>query len=164
MKTADLCDRHGHAVRIAAPLFRDFGAHRRFHGDIVTLRVYEDNVLVREALMREGDGRILVVDGGGSLNCALLGGNLASMACEHGWRALLINGCVRDSAELATLPLGIRALHTSPRRSAKQGRGESDVTVSFAGIAFVPGAWLCADEDGLIVADRPLTLTPDTPA
>ncbi len=155
-KTPDLCDEFEGSVWVAEPLFRDFGGAASFHGPIATLRVFEDNVLVREALETDGQRRVLVVDGGGSTRCALLGDRLARFAYENDWAGVVINGCIRDSAEISKIAVGVKALHAVPRRSAKEGAGERDVPVSFAGITFVPGNYLYADADGVIVADRDL--------
>ena len=155
-KTPDLCDEFEGEVRVAEPLFRDYGGAGSFHGPIVTVRVFEDNVLVRETLETEGRRRVLVVDGGGSTRCALMGDRLARFAYENGWAGVVINGCIRDSVEISKITVGVKALHAVPRRSAKEGVGERDVPVSFAGITFTPGHYLYADADGIIVADRDL--------
>ena len=155
-KTPDLCDGFEESVRVAEPLLRDFGGPRSFHGPVATVRVFEDNVLVREALEADGQRRVLVVDGGGSTRCALLGDRLARFALENDWAGVVINGCIRDSEEISKIAVGVKALHAVPRRSAKEGVGERDVPVSFAGITFAPGTYLYADADGVIVADRDL--------
>ena len=155
-KTPDLCDEFEELVWMAEPLFRDYGGAGSFHGPIVTVRVFEDNVLVRETLETEGQRRVLVVDGGGSTRCALMGDRLARFAYENGWAGVVINGCIRDSKEISKITVGVKALHAVPRRSAKEGVGERDVPVSFAGITFTPGHHLYADADGIIVADRDL--------
>jgi regulator of ribonuclease activity A len=152
--TADLCDEYGSLVRVAEPLFNDYGGIVSFGGQIITVRVFEDSVLVREALEEGEGGRVLVVDGGGSSRCALLGEKLARMAHEHGWSGIVVNGGVRDCAELAVVPVGVKALHVVPRRSSKEGVGDRDVPVSFAGISLDPGAYLYAD--GIVVAGRDL--------
>jgi regulator of ribonuclease activity A len=154
--TADLCDGYPELVQVADPVFREYGALAKFSGPIETLRVFEDNALVREVLESEGKGRVLVIDGGGSQRCALVGGRLASVARENGWAGVLINGAVRDSAELNQVPIGIRALHTSPMRSGKHGEGERGGRLTFAGVAFVPQAFLYADSDGILLAQRDL--------
>lgn len=154
--TPDLCDAYPHLVQVAEPMFRDYGGRSRFTGLIETLKVFEDNVLVRQVLETEGAGRVLVVDGGGSLRCALVGGHLALLAHANGWAGMLINGGVRDSAELSQVDIGIRALNTAPRRSGKQGAGERGSAVTFAGVAFVPQSFLYADSDGILVAERNL--------
>jgi RraA famliy len=155
--TADLCDHHPD-LRVLAPLFRDYGGRAAFHGAVHTLRVADDNSLVREALETPGRGRVLVVDGGGSLRCALLGDRLGQLAMDNGWSGVVVHGCVRDAAVLATLHLGVRALATHPRKSAKHGRGETGVVLEFAGVTLRPGDWLYADADGLVLATQPLEL------
>ncbi len=154
--TADLCDEHGDILRVAQPLLRSYGGRAAFAGPVRTLRVLEDNSLVRSALEQPGDGAVLVVDGGGSRNCALLGDMLGALAVNNGWAGIVINGCIRDSKQIATMALGVLALDTHPRKSRKQNRGEADVTINIAGIAVAPGNYLYADEDGLVVADTAL--------
>jgi regulator of ribonuclease activity A len=155
MRTTDLWDAHPHAFRLVEGVFRDFGGKRRFHGPITTLRVHEDNALVRTALEGSGNGRILVVDGGGSIRRALVGGNLGKLAEQNGWAGLLVNGAVRDSVELAESSIGIKALGVVPARSEKLGAGEAAVDVTFANCTFRVGDFLYADEDGVIVSDQP---------
>lgn len=156
ISTAALCDAHPDEVSIVEPILRDFGGAAVFAGPISTIRVLEDNVLVRAALEEPGEGRVLVVDGGGSLRCALLGDQLGNLARANGWMGIVVHGCVRDADALARLPVGLRALATHPRKSAKQGDGERDVPVTFAGVTFVPGHHLYADGDGVVVAPRSL--------
>lgn len=156
LATTDLCDAYGDEVRVVEPVFRDFGGRRHFAGLIYTLSVRDDNVLVREMLAQPGNGRVLVVDGGGSLRCALLGDQLATLACENGWSGIVVNGAVRDAEALSTIDVGVKALATCPRRSAKNGLGQRDVPVAFGGVTFAPGDWLAADADGIVVADKPL--------
>jgi len=159
LATTDLSDAHPD-LQVCAPLFRDFGGRRDFHGPTATLKVFEDNALVRSALERPGEGRVLVVDGGGSLRCALVGGQLGELAVKNGWAGLLVHGCVRDTNELAAQPIGIKALAAHPRKSAKgQHGGAADVPVEFAGVRFLPGAWLYADADGIVVAASPVHAT-----
>jgi regulator of ribonuclease activity A len=155
IKTADLCDDHADRVRIADPVFRAYGGRAAFGGPVSTLRIFEDNVLVRSALEEPGDGRVLVVDGAASMRCALLGDQLAALAAGNGWAGVVVNGCIRDAADIAEIDLGVRALATMPLKSRKLGRGERDVPVAFAGVRFEPGHYLYADEDGILVsADR----------
>jgi regulator of ribonuclease activity A len=156
--TADLCDRYGDRLQVAEPLFRDFGGRAAFAGEIETVRVLEDNALVRRILEGAGRGRVLVVDGQGSRRCALIGGRLAALASTNGWAGLLVNGCVRDVGEIAAAALGVKALAACPRPPAKRGTGEPGVPVSFAGITFVPGQWVWGDADGVVVADAALAL------
>lgn len=156
LATTDLCDAHPSDVRVAEPLFRDFGGLPAFAGPIATLDVFEDNSLVRTALEEQGEGRVLVIDGRGSLRCALLGGNLAALAEEHGWAGVVVFGAVRDTRELAAAKIGVKALAAHPKKSEKKGAGRRDVPVTFAGVTFTPGEWLYADEDGVIVSAKRL--------
>lgn len=156
--TPDLCDRYGDRVHVAEPLFRDFGGRTAFAGEIETVRVLEDNALVRRILEGEGRGRVLIVDGQGSSRCALIGGRLTALASANGWAGLVVNGCVRDVDEIASVPLGVKALAPCPRPPARTGIGERGVPVTFAGVTFTPGHWTWGDEDGLVVAGMPLTL------
>ena len=155
--TPDLCDAHPEIV-VAAPVFRDYGGTLAFCGRIVTIDCFEDNSRVRDLVATDGRGKVLVVQGGGSLRRSLLGDMLAEKAVAHGWNGFVINGCVRDVEALAKLPLGVKALAACPVKTEKRGVGEADVEVSFAGITFVPGQWLYADGNGVIVADRDLLL------
>ena len=156
--TTDLCDAHGEAVRVVAavPPLRDFGGATRFAGPFATVRAPDDNTFVRAALEEPGRGRVLVVDGGGSTRCALLGDMLGALARDNGWAGVVVHGCVRDTAQLATLSIGVRALAAMPRKSDKKSRGERDVPVTFGGVTFTPGEWLYADADGIVVSARPL--------
>jgi regulator of ribonuclease activity A len=150
MTTADLLDEHGDRAQVCLLQFRSFGPPA-FSGPIATVRCPEDNVLLRAAAEEPGEGRVLVADGGGSYRCALLGDNIASIALENGWAGVVLNGCVRDSTALASLGLGVKALGTNPRPSAKGGAGEAGVPVQFGGVIFEPGAQLHADEDGVVI-------------
>jgi len=154
--TTDLSDAHP-AAQVCEPLFTDFGQRRAFHGPIATVKVFEDNALVRSTLDAPGGGRILVVDGGGSLRCALVGGLVGKLAVDRGWAGILVYGCVRDRLELAACDLGIKALAAHPRKSEKGLHGgQADRVVRFAGVDFRPGAWLYADIDGVVVSDEPI--------
>jgi regulator of ribonuclease activity A len=148
--TADVLDEHGDRARVCLLDFRSFGAPA-FAGPIATVRCHEDNVLLRRRTEEPGDGRVLVVDGGGSLRCALLGGKIATLAGTAAGRGLVLNACVRDAAELDAIGLGIKAVGTNPRQSRKDGAGAVDVAVSFGSITFEPGAQLYADADGVVV-------------
>lgn len=154
--TTDISDAHAAELQHGAPLFQDYGGVIAFNGPIATLKVFEDNVMVRAAVEQPGAGRVLVVDGGGSMKCALFGGNLAALAAENGWAGVVINGCVRDRGELAAASVGVKALNHHPKRSAREGKGEADVVVTFADVTFTPGAWLYADADGIILAKTKL--------
>ena len=151
-QTADLYDQFADQLQFAEPIFRDFGGTKRFSGKIQTLKVFEDNSLVRQAVESSSPGSVLVVDGGGSLRCALLGDQLAQLAVKNQWAGIVINGCVRDSAVLAELPLGVKALATNPIKSVKRGEGQSNTPVRFAGVEFRPGEYLYADEDGIVTS------------
>lgn len=155
-KTADLCDEFGDEIKVTEPLLQDFGGKITFGGPLATVDVFEDNVLVRKQLEQPGEGRILVVDGGGSLLAALLGDQLAALAQKNGWAGVVINGCIRDAEEVAQIRVGVKALSTCPRRSRKQGRGTTNRPVHFGGVTFRPGQYLYADRDGIIVAARDL--------
>lgn len=152
IRTADLCDAHPETVRVAQPIFCSYGGVRVFFGAIETVKTVDDNSLVRTALEEPGDGKVLVVDGGGSLNCALLGDRLAALAVKNGWRGAIVNGCIRDARVMGQTELGVLARNTHPKKSEKRGLGERNVPVQFAGVEFVPGEYVYADEDGLIVS------------
>jgi regulator of ribonuclease activity A len=155
-KTADLCDEHLASLQICEPGFRGFGGRVRYFGEISTIKCFEDNSLVRDAVGEPGEGRVLVVDAGGSLRCAMLGDLLAAKAVKNGWSGVLMNGMIRDSAEIAQMDLGVQALGTHPLKSVKHGVGERDVLVRFAGVTFVPGHYVYADEDGIVCSESAL--------
>ena len=155
--TPDLCDRFGDRVVVAEPLFRDFGGRTAFAGEIETVRVFEDNALVRRILEKAGMGKVLVVDDGGSRRCALVGGRLATLAATNGWSGIVVNGCVRDIGEIAAAAVGVKALAPCPRPPSKTGAGDQGVPVSFAGITFKPGHLVWGDEDGLVVGEPGLS-------
>lgn len=157
VKTADLCDLYPTELEVAIPLLRSYGGIKTFSGQIATVQVVNDNVLVRQALEEQGNGRVLVVDGGGSLECALVGDQLAEIGARNGWAGIVIYGCIRDSEAIANVPIGVKALNTTPRKSGKLGTGKRDVPVTFAGITFTPGHYLYADEDGIVVSKRDLS-------
>jgi len=150
--TADLCDQHDDQIKVAEPIFRSYGANLAFAGRIATVKVFEDNVLVRQALAEKGEGRVLVVDGGGSLRCALVGDQLAVLARDNAWSGIVVYGCIRDSAAIDKIALGVRALATHPLKSIKKGAGDRNIPVTFAGVTFVPDQYLYADGDGVIVS------------
>ncbi len=160
-QTADLCDQHeaqvrAGAVRIVAPMFRSFGKRCAFNGPIATLKVFEDNALVRSALETPGNGRVLVVDGGGSLRCALVGDQLAQLGQRNGWAGIVVYGCIRDSTAIAEMDIGVFAIGTHPLKSIKKGVGDADVPLIFGGVTFNPGDQLYADADGVVVSGSPL--------
>ena len=154
--TADLHDQFGDKVQIAQPMFNDYGKKRKFCGPISTLKVHEDNTLVRSALEEVGGGRVLVVDGGGSLQCALVGDMLAKLGVDNGWQGIIVYGCIRDSAILAGMDIGVKALNTNPKKSLKKGVGDRDIPVEFANVEFRPGTYIYADEDGVLLANEKL--------
>ena len=156
IKTADLSDQHEGKVKIAVPLFKAFGQKNSFYGEIATVKVFEDNVLVRAMLETKVKKKVLVVDGGGSLRFALLGDNLAKLAIDNGWEGIIIYGCIRDSADIDTMDIGVKALNTVPVKSKKNGVGETNITVTFASVTFKPGEFVYADEDGVLVSETNL--------
>lgn len=157
MKTADLMDAFQEELQSCEIQFRNYGGRRQFNGPCRTVLCRNDNVLVRQVLEKNGDGHVLVVDGGGSMHAALMGDMIAAIALENNWAGIVINGVIRDSAALGKLDLGIKALGSNPRKSGKEGRGEIDIPLSFGGIMMHPGNWLYSDEDGIIIAPRNLS-------
>lgn len=149
--TADLLD-VDESLAVCELQFRRFGTVARFCGPLRTVRCHHDNALVRRVLSQPGEGRVLVIDGGGSLHSALVGDVLAATAVEHGWAGIIVHGAIRDGVAIDRLQLGIKALGTNPRRSAKAGLGEIDVVVRFGGVEFVPGHHLYSDEDGIVLS------------
>ena len=158
--TCDLCDAHKNSddgsFRVLPPVFHSYGARPKFAGTVSTVKCFEDNSLVKAALDEPGQQRVLVVDGGGSLRRALVGGNLAAAAARNGWAGVVVDGCVRDSAELAQCDVGIRALALMPLPTEKRNTGQRDVAVQVQGVWVRPGDWLYADEDGIVVSASPL--------
>jgi regulator of ribonuclease activity A len=159
-KTPDLCDEFeselGRSLRVVAPMFQRYGGRSSFSGEIVTLKIFEDNSLVRTAFAENGKGKVLVIDGGGSLRCALVGDQLAILAAKNGWEGVVVYGCIRDSADINGIAIGVRALNTHPQKSIKKGIGDRDIAVTFGGVTFNPGDWLYADEDGVLVSGKAL--------
>jgi regulator of ribonuclease activity A len=149
--TSDLYDEHGDALESCDTQFMSLGRRGRFHGRIVTIRCREDNALVRAALSEPGHGKILVVDGDGSLRCALMGDMIAATAIDNGWTGVIINGAVRDVELLNSLDIGVKALGSNPRKSTKTGAGRRDLPVSFGGALFTPGREVLSDADGIVV-------------
>lgn len=159
--TCDICDAHEDQLAsgtlvVVPPLFQPFGRNPRFCGPAYTLKVFEDNALVRATLEQPGHGQVLVIDGGGSLRCALVGGNLAVLAVRNGWSGIVVNGCIRDSVEINACAIGVRALAAHPQKSIKKGVGEIQLRVMIAGVAVRPGDWIYADQDGMLVAQGKL--------
>ena len=156
IQTADLCDAHEDKLAVVAPMFASYGGRPSFGGPIATLKIFEDNSLVREAFAENGTGKVLVIDGGGSLRCALVGDQLAELAVKNGWAGILVYGCIRDSKAIGEMDLGVFALGTHPRKTVKRNVGEVDIPVSFGGVTFAPGHYVYADEDGVVVSAQPL--------
>ena len=157
--TADLYDKYGDDLKVALPIFKDYGAKRIFYGPISTVKAHEDNSLVRTALEEPGEGRILIVDGDESLRCAMLGDMLAKLGMENGWSGIIVFGCIRDADVIATIDIGVKALNTNPRKSLKRGLGDRDIPVSFAGITFNIGEYVYADTDGVIVSEKKIGMS-----
>ncbi|AUM14739.1 ribonuclease E activity regulator RraA [Ketobacter alkanivorans] len=156
--TPDLCDAYPESVRIVEPLFTNYGGRESFGGEIITVKCHEDNSLVKEHVGKPGAGRVMVVDGGGSLRCALLGDMLAEKAAQNGWAGLIIYGCIRDVDEIRNTDLGVQALRTIPIKSNRQGRGDLNIPVAFGGVTFHPGEYVYADNNGIIVSSVELTM------
>ncbi|MGI5326630.1 ribonuclease E activity regulator RraA [Actinomadura nitritigenes] len=154
--TADLIDDFGDELRSCETQFRQYGGRAAFAGPVSTVRCHRDNGLVKRVLNTPGEGRVLVVDGAGSLASALMGDMIAASAVANGWAGVVINGAVRDVPALRGLDLGVKALGSNPRKSAKDGAGEVDAPVAFGGVEFRAGDWLYSDEDGIVVATRAL--------
>ncbi len=159
IKTADLCDASPEDVRVAQPFgWKDYGGMKSFYGQIETVKCFEDNSLVRKALEEDGKGKVLVVDGGGSMRCALLGDMLGELAVKNKWNGILVYGCIRDSVALEKLHVGVKALGTIPLKSNKRNEGQKNIPVHFAAIDFMPGEYVYADEDGVIVSKENLII------
>ena len=155
--TVDLYDDYENSVTTCSLQFRAFGGKSSFCGLVRTVRCFEDNSKVRSTLETPGEGSVLVVDGNGSLRCALLGDNIAAMAARNGWSGIIINGCVRDTLELKPIDIGIFALGTNPAKSRKEGTGRVDEMVSFGDARFSPGDWIYCDIDGVLISPKKLT-------
>ena len=157
--TGDLCDAHkgdhDGSFRVLPPSFQNYGKRVRFAGVVSTVKCFEDNSFVKAALEEPGNGRVLVVDGGSSFRRALVGGNIAAAAAKNGWAGLVIDGCVRDSAELIECDVGIRALGLIPMPTERRNQGQRDIALHIHGVWILPGEWLVADEDGIVVMPQP---------
>ncbi len=156
ISTPDLCDAHEQEVSVLEPLFANYGGREAFGGEIVTVKCFEDNSLVKEQLAQPGHGRVLVVDGGGSLRRALLGDMIAESAVRQGWSGVVIYGAVRDVDALAALELGVQALGVIPLKTEKRGLGDLNVPLRFAGVDIRPGQYLYTDNNGIIISAKPL--------
>lgn len=156
ISTPDLCDQYGDDVQVADPIFKHYGGIRRFGGEVMTVKCFEDNSKVAEWVKTPGNGRILVVDGGGSPRRSLLGDNLAAAAVANGWSGIVIYGYLRDVEEIEPMALGVMALGTIPRKTEKRNLGDINIAVTFAGVTIRPGDYLYADGTGMIVAQKAL--------
>ena len=150
---------HCDELKVALPIFNDYGGKKAFFGSIATVKAYEDNSLVRKALEESGEGRVLVVDGDQSLRCALLGDMLAKLGLENGWSGVIISGCIRDVDVISKINFGVKALNTNPRKSLKKGAGDRDLAVNIAGIEFNVGEYVYADTDGVVVSKKKLDIS-----
>jgi regulator of ribonuclease activity A len=149
--TADLVDEIGESVRSCDLQFRQFGGRTQFAGRITTVRCFQDNALLKSVLSEPGAGRVLVIDGGGSLHTALVGDVIGELGRSNGWAGLIVHGAVRDASTLRSIDIGIKALGTNPRKSTKTGAGERDAVVSFGGVDCAPGESAFSDDDGIVV-------------
>ena len=159
ISTPDLCDSHPERVRVVDPIFRNYGGILSFGGEIVTVKCFEDNSRVKELANTEGMGKVMVVDGGGSLKKALLGDLIAQSALDNGWQGFIIYGCIRDVEPISTMKIGVKALNSIPLKTERKGLGEKDVTISFGGVTFNPGEFVYCDETGIIVSNEQLIKT-----
>ena len=158
-KTADLLDdNEDKPLQVVQPGFNNYGGRSKFSGEIVTIKIYEDNSLVRELVAEDGKGKVLVIDGGGSTRCALLGDMLAEKAAKNGWEGIVVYGCVRDVDVLAQTDLGIQALASHPMKTDKRGIGDLNVAVTFGGVTFRPGEFIYADNNGVIISPSALQM------
>lgn len=159
MNTCDLVDQYADEIQVAETIgLKHYGKNLRFSGQIQTLKCFEDNSLLKKIVGAPSAASVLVVDGGGSMRCAMVGDLIAALAVEHGWRGIIVNGCIRDSTALQHIPIGILALGTNPKKSSKLDFGEIGMPVAFAGTRFEAGDYLYADEDGIVVAKRDLSI------
>lgn len=158
LSTPDLCDNFPDKVRVLDAIFNDYGGRTSFSGQAVTIKCFEDNSIVKQLVDTPGRGRVIVMDGGGSLRRAILGDMLAEKAAKNDWAGLVIYGCIRDCDEIAQTELGVKALNVHPMKTDKRGLGDLDVAVTFAGQTIQPGDWVYADNNGVVVSDSALTL------
>lgn len=156
--TPDLCDEYPELIQVVEPMFNNYGGRESFGGEIVTLKAFEDNSKVRELVATDGKGKVMVVDGGGSLRRAMLGDMLAEKAAKNGWEGIIVYGCIRDVDVIMETDLGVQALATNPLKTDKKGLGEVNVEVKFGGVVFVPGQYVYADNNGVIVSPEPLSM------
>ncbi len=156
--TPDLCDDFPDDIRVLEPLFNNYGGHKTFCGEVITIKCYEDNSLVKEEASKDGNGKIMVVDGGASLRRALLGDMIAENALKNGWAGFVIYGCIRDVDVIASLDLGVQAINTIPVKTEKRGIGDLNVPITFAGVTINPGEYIYADNNGIVVAHKQLSI------
>ena len=160
--TTDLCDQfendiHAGLIHVLPPVFQSYGQAQAFHGQAVTFKVFDDNTLIKKALENDnGTGKVMIVDGGASVRCALVGGNIAKAGTQNGWAGIVVDGCVRDTGEINELAIGVRALAAMPLRSLRTGAGERDLGVYIQGVRVNPGDWVYADADGVVVSPKAL--------
>lgn len=157
--TADLYDAHEDALSVLSPVFHAFGRRRVFSGVVATVQALEDNTQVKAMVSTPGNARVLVVDGGGSMRCALVGDNLAQLAIDNGWSGMLVFGCIRDAAVIDEMDIGIRALGTNPRKSVKRDAGVQEIPVCIDGVWVRPGMHLYADRDGIVLSENALVVS-----
>ncbi|OIQ00648.1 MAG: ribonuclease activity regulator protein RraA [Zetaproteobacteria bacterium CG2_30_46_52] len=155
-KTTDLYDEYLEELQVAAPIFRDFGGKKSFCGQIVTLKAVDDNSFLKASFEQDGSGKVLVVDASASMRCAMMGDVIAALGASNGWQGIIINGCIRDSAEVGKVNIGVKALATIPRKTIKRNQGILNIPVHFADITFNPDEFIYADEDGIVVANTNL--------
>jgi len=154
--TADLWDEHHEHLSCVEPIFYSFGKKKAFSGKITTLKLFEDNSFVRKQLESNGKGKVLVVDGGASLRCALVGDKLAELAITNKWEGIIVNGCIRDSYLINQMDIAIKAINTSPVKSIKRNRGKMNIPVNFSGVTFIPGQFVYSDNDGVLISKKSL--------
>ena len=157
IKTADLCDEYIDQLTVALPIgLNNYGGKKAFYGEIVTIKCLDNNPLIRATLSKNGKGKVLIVDGEASKNCALTGDNIAQLAFENEWSGIIINGCIRDSEAIGKIEIGVKALYTNPIKSGKQDFGEINIPITFANVTFYPGEYVYSDEDGIVISKTKL--------
>jgi regulator of ribonuclease activity A len=152
----DLYDEYLESIQVASPIFKNFGGRKKFYGQIHTVKAFEDNTYIKEAFEEDGTGKVLVVDGAGSLRAAMMGDQVAALGKKNGWEGIIIFGCIRDSVDVGKLDFGAKALATIPRKTIKRQQGIRDITVHFADVCFTPNHYVYSDEDGILISDKPL--------
>jgi len=155
-KTTDLYDKYLEQLQVAAPIFSDFGGKAAFNGQIVTLKAVDDNSFLKTSFEQDGTGKVLVVDASASMRCAMMGDVMAALGASNGWQGIIINGCIRDSADVSKVNIGVKALATTPRKTVKRNQGVLNIPVHFADVSFKPGEFIYADEDGVVVSTMSL--------